>query len=230
MSVETHGRLLSAATIERGVETTLRYFLNHYLGEVLAQNGHGRGDLPDVRDLLRVLDVTQPPSSGQIALAVVASPGTTGDARREADGYTAVWDVRAAVIVPPFDVRVETREAAQMYAAAAGVALSHQGVATVGPDFRTWVRDADGEFVTLEGSTVQWQGETYRLVPRMQGVMAGEARWTVTVEGARSLAPLVYLDPPEDPDTGLPGRDEPEAGVPSSVDPSITVHPIPVED
>lgn len=226
-SADVYGRLLSAPTLERGVETCLRYFLGPYLGEVLAQAGHGRDALPDPTDLARVSEFTAP-VEGQVALVVVASPGTFGDPVREADGYLAVWDVRAAVLADLGD-RLETREAAQFYAAAAGAALTHQGVALVGADLRTWERDTDGELLVLEGSSVRWAGEAYREIPQMPGVIAGEARVLVTVEEARSAlgGPAV---PPLDPDTQQPTRDPAVPGVSVDVVPDATIVRDPLED
>lgn len=226
-SAEVYGRLLAAATIERGVEVCLRYFLPPYLGEVLAQAGHPRDALADPLDLARVSELTDT-ENGQVAFVVVATPGTIGDAVREPDGYRATWDVRAAVLLDLGD-RLESREAAQFAAAAAGAALTHQGVAKVASDMRTWVRDADNELVTLEGSTVRWRGESYRKLERLglsPTLIAGEAMITVTVEGARS----VYggpLEPPLDPDTGEPSRDPAESGTPTPVEPTLTIDPLP---
>lgn len=230
-SADVYGRLLAAPTIERGVEVCLRYFLGPYLGEVLAQAGHSRDALSDPLDLARVSELTDT-ASAQIALVVVATPGTVGDVTREVDSYTATWDVRAAVLADLGD-RLESREAAQFAAAAAGAALSHQGVAKVATDMRTWVRDVDGELVTLEGSTVRWRGESYRRLERLglsPTLIAGEAMVTVTVQGARSTygGPA---EPPLDPDTGIPSRDPAVSGTPTPVDPTLTIDRVlPTED
>jgi len=220
MSRAVFGRALAATTIERGVEVTLRYYLGMYLGEVLEQNGYPRDGLRDPLDLERVVDLNDYSSAAQIALMVVASPGTT-DTRQDADGYTGVWDVRAGAIVD-LGNRLDTREAAQLYAAAAGLAVSHQGVATVQPDRRTGVRDEyDGHLLPLEGSTVSWAGERFRAVDRMRGLVAGEALFRVTVEGARSLQ-AADLEPPGEPQTPT-DRDAPPDGVPAPVTPSLTI-------
>jgi hypothetical protein len=222
-SAAVYGRLLAAPTIERGVEVCLRYWLGPYLGEVLEQAGHARDLLPDPADLVRVADLSEPTSS-QIAVVIVASPGTTGDTRREADAYTATWDVRAGVLMD-LGSRLESREAAQFGAAAAGAALSHQGVADVMPDLTTWRRNDAGDLVVLAGSSVRWVGETYRVLDRRgmsPTLIAGEAIITVTVEGARSAFGGPE-EPPRDPDSDLPSRDPAVSGDPSPVDPSLTI-------
>jgi hypothetical protein len=222
----TVGRVVAAPTIERGVEVCLRYYLGPWLGEVLVQNGHARDDLADPQDLARVSEFTAP-TQGQVTLVVVATPGTTGDAQRDADGYTLTWDVRAAVIADLGD-RLESREAAQLYAAAAGTALTVQGVAAVEPDGRTWTRDAYGDLEVLEGSSVRLMGESYREIRGMPGVIAGEARVTVTVEDARPAEVLTPIEPQE-PGTSGP-RPEPVPVDPAPVNPSITLTRDPVED
>jgi hypothetical protein len=221
-SRDVYGRLLAAPTVERGVEVCLRYFLGPYLGEVLEQAGYARDALPDPQDLARVSELVWPVET-TTAVVIVATPGTLGDAKREPDGYRVSWDVRVGVIADLGD-RLDTREAAQFYAAAAGAALAHQGVAAVEPDGRTWTRDADEDLLELEGSSVQWAGETYRVADRRDArtLIVGEARVIVTVEGARSLhgGPDV---PPLDPDTGQPGRDPAEPDAPAPVIPSLTI-------
>lgn len=225
-SRDVYGRLLAAPTVERGVEVTLRYYLSRYLGEVLAQNGHDRRDLPDPTDLARVSEFPPRGPDLQTALVVVvATPGTLGDARMEAEHYSASFDVRAAVLAD-LGKRLESREAAQFYAAAAGAALAHQGVAQVAADLRTWQRDEHGDLANLEGSTVQWVGERYVELPRMPGVLAGEARVIVRVEGARSTAPFEEIPPDEPTDP----REPPVESGSASVVPSLTISRDPVED
>lgn len=231
MSREVFGRLLAAPTVERGVELTLRYYLGRYLGEVLDQAGHDRQGLPDPADLVRVSEFRWP-FEAQLALVVVATPGTVGDAEREPGGYRIAWDVRAAVLADLGD-RLETREAAQFYAAAAGAALAHQGVADLGAD-GLGVRDDDGELVTLEGSSVQWLSETYRqIAPPQAGraLIAGEARVLVRVEDARSLH---SVEPVPAPDLPAPGdgtdRGPLDPSATSPVRPSVTVSREPVEE
>jgi hypothetical protein len=215
------GRALAASTIERGIEVTLRYYLGAYLGEVLEQNGRPRDGLADPLDLERVVDLNEYASSAQIALVVVASPGTVGDSWSDGEAYGATWDVRAGAIVDLGD-RLDTREAAQLYAAAAGMAVSHQGVATVAADGRTGVRDEyDGHLLPLEGSSVTWAGERFRAVDRMRGVVAGEALFRVSVHDARSLhAP--DLEAPGEPQTPT-DRDPPAEPAPAPVVPSLTI-------
>lgn len=215
------GRALAASTIERGIEVTLRYYLGMYLGEVLEQNGYPRDGLRDPLDLQRVVDLNDYASTAQIALVVVATPGTQGDSWSDGDSYGATWDVRAGGIADLGDM-LDTREAAQLYAAAAGMAVSHQGVATVQADGRTGVRDPyDGHLLALEGSSVRWAGERYSRVDRMRDVIAGEALLRVTVEGARSL---------HAPDLPAPGepvsptdRTEPVGPDSAPVVPSLTI-------
>lgn len=221
-SRDVYGRLLAAPTVERGVEVCLRYFLGPYLGEVLAQAGYERDALPDPSDLARVSEVAWPVET-TTAVVIVATPGTVGDAPREPDGYRATWDVRAGVIADLGD-RLDTREAAQFYAAAAGAALAHQGVAAVLADGRTWRLTVDGELEGLEGATVRWAGEQYRVADRRDArtLIVGEARLYVTVEGARSVHGGPDM-PPIDPDTDLPGRDPATAPEPAPVDPSLTL-------
>jgi hypothetical protein len=215
------GRALAASTIERGVEVTLRYYLGMYLGEVLEQNGYPRDGLRDPLDLERVVDLNDYSGAAQIALVVVASPGTVGEVWSDGEAYGAAWDVRAGAIVDLGD-RLDTREAAQLYSAAAGMAVSHQGVATVAADRRTGIRDEyDGHLLPLEGSSVSWEGERFRAVDRMRGVVAGEALFRVNVEGARSLrAP--DLPPPGEP-TSPTDREEPEGPDAAPVVPSLTI-------
>lgn len=227
------GRIVSAPQIERGVEVCLRYFLPLYLGEVLAQAGHARDALPDPTSLTRMSEVDWPTES-DVAAVIVATPGTT-DVERDADddgpAYTLTWDVRAG-IVADIGEALDSREASQFYAAAAGAALSHWGVAEVAPDLRRWVRDDDGQFVTLEGSSVDLQGEEYRLMGRRPGraLIVGEARLEVKVLGARSAVPGAIELPP-DPDPETPGpRDPAPSADPAPVDVSLTITRIPVEE
>jgi hypothetical protein len=229
MSRAVFGRALAATTIERGVEVTLRYYLGTYLGEVLEQNGHERDALADPLDLERVVDLNDYRSSAQIALVVIATPGTVGDAWSDGQAYGATWDVRAGAIVDLGD-RLDTREAAQLYAAAAGMAASHQGVATVAADGRTGVRDPyDGHLLPLEGSSVSWEGERYRRVERVRDVIAGEVLLRVTVEGARSLS-APDLPPPGEPEIPTDREPPPEPGS-APVTPSLTIDRVtPTED
>lgn len=221
MSRAVFGRTLAAPTIERGIEVTLRYYLGTYLGEVLEQAGLPRDGLADPLDIERVVDLNDYGNSAQIALVVVATPGTVGDSWSSGEGYGATWDVRAGAIVD-LGKRLDTREAAQYYAAAAGLAVSHQGVATVQPDGRTAVRDPyDNHLLPLEGSRVAWAGERYRAVDRLRGVVAGEALFRVSVEDARSLnAP--DLPPPDEPVTPS-DRDDPPGPDAAPVVPSLTI-------
>lgn len=206
---EVWGRLVAAPTIERGLECTLRYWLSPYIGAVLAQAGHPRDALPDPSDLVRVSEFPRDiPAGSPVTLVIVATPGTEGQAVREPTGYTATWDVRAAILANLGD-RLESREAAQFFAAAASAAMTHQGIAAVEADMRTWKTDDDGRLLILPGSSVIWRGETYRaMVDRGSGTLqaiAGEARVSVIVQGARSAwgGPDVPPDPPRDP--AVPG-------------------------
>lgn len=219
MSEEVYGRLLAAPTLERGAEVCLRYWLGPYLGEVLAQAGHARDALPDPSDLVRVSEWPRDiPAGSPVAMVITATPGTEGEAVREAQSYTATWDVRAAILANLGD-RLESREAAQFYAAAAGAALTHQGMAAVESDMRTWATDDDGRLLILPGSSVKWRGETYRaMIDRGSGTLqaiAGEARVSVIVQGARSAwgGPELPPVPPRDP--SVPGVSGPV--VPSPV-------------
>ena len=227
-SADVYGPLVSAPTVERGVETCLRYWLGPYVGEALAQNGHDRTHLPDPTDLVRVAEFTAQPPQGVVAMVVVATPGTVGDAESDGEFYTLTWDIRATILADLGD-RLLSREAAQMYAAAAGTALAHQGVAAVEADLKTWATDDDGNLLTLAGSSVRLRGETYREIRQLPGVIGGEARVTVTVEGARALHGGPET-PPINPDTGLPGRDPAESGIPTAVVPALIVTRDPVEE
>lgn len=196
-----YGRLLSAPTVERGVEVCLRYRMADYLGEVLEQAGYARDMLPDPTDLARVSEVVWPVETAT-AVVIVATPGTSGDAAREPDGYRVVWDVRIGVVADLGD-RLDSREAAQFYAAAAGSAVTHHGVAAVEPDGVTWsTDDVTGELLELEGASVRWLSEDYRVADRQDSrtLIIGEARLSVTVEGARSTyGGPVEAPPPETP-------------------------------
>ena len=220
------GRIVAAPTVERGVEVTLRYLLPTYLGVVLAQAGYDRDALADPTNLVRQSEFDWPTET-DVALVVVATPGTTGDAERGPETYDVVWDVRAAVLVDFGSDRLGSREASQFYAAAAGAALAEQGCAAVGPDGRTWLREADGETrALLEGSSVRWVGETYRQLGERDGrsLVAGEARLTVTVEDARPVfgPDLSGLIP--EPGSDVPPREDVPAGDPAPVDPHVTLH------
>lgn len=208
-SQDVYGRIVSAPMIERGLECTLRAWLGPYVGEALEQAGHPRDALPDPADLVRVSEFPRDiPAGSPITLVIVATPGTEGQAVREPTGYTATWDVRAAILANLGD-RLESREAAQFFAAAAGAAMTHQGVAVVEADMRTWSTDDDGRLLILPGSSVKWRGETYRaMVDRGSGTLqaiAGEARVSVIVQGARSAwgGPELPPVPPRDP--AVPG-------------------------
>lgn len=218
-----YGRLVSAPTIERGVEVCLRYFLGPYLGEVLEQAGHGRGDLPDPSDLTRMSEFDWPTESN-VAVVVVATPGTEGDAEREAETYTLTWDVRAAVLADVGDA-LHSREASQFYAAAAGTALAHQGVAVVASDLRTWARGPASELLTLEGSSVRFRGERYRQLGRRddRALIAGEALLSVTVQDARSAHGGPELPPAEPGGVGDGPRPSAPDIAPAPVDPSVTI-------
>lgn len=214
------GRALAAPAIERGAEVCLRYFLGRYLGEVLAQDGLARTALPDPADLVRVSDVAwQPPD--QLALLLVASPGTTGDVVREADAYTATWDMTVGVMCDLGD-RLDTRDAAMYYAAAAGMCLAQQGIADASRD-GLWRTDQDGNGLILEGSSVLWVAERARQVsrPDQRLRVVGEARLLVTVEGARATWPAEPLPLPENP--APPDRDPLEPGERVPVSPDVTV-------
>jgi hypothetical protein len=230
-SREVYGRLLAAPTVERGVEVCLRYRMGDYLGEVLEQAGYARDTLPDPQDLARVSDVVWPVET-TTAVVIVATPGTSGDANREPDGYRVTWDVRVGVIADLGD-RLDTREAAQFYAAAAGAALSHQGVAAVDPDGVTWTLDVADEPLELEGSSVRWLGESYRVADRRDArtLIVGEARVAVTVEGARSAVggPLVAPEVPRDPAVpGVAGPVVPHVTVNGADSPPLPfVEPVP---
>lgn len=220
MSRAVFGRLLAASTIERGVEVTLRYYLGAYLGEVLEQNGYPRDGLADPLDLQRVVDLGDFADAAQIALVVIATPGTVGDVVGDGDTWSATWDVRAGAITDLGD-GLDTREAAQLYCAAAGAAVDHQGVAAVAADGRTGIRDADGHLEALEGSSVIWQGERYSRVDRIRDVIAGEALFRVTVQGARSIA-APDLPPPGEPKVPTDRAAPPDPGS-SPVVPSLTI-------
>lgn len=196
------GRILSAPTLERGVERTLRTWCVVYLAEVLAQAGYSRDALPDPREVARATEFRWE-KDGTLPLIVVATPGTTGDTVREADSYTATWEIEATVLVD-LGNRLQTREAAQFYAAAVGAAMAHQGVARVAPD-GTWLLDAEGLPLTLEGSQVDWLGEAYRQMGEGEdgrSLVAGGARLLVTVEGARSRFGGPEALPPDPTDRG----------------------------
>lgn len=191
-----YGRLLSAPILERAVEETLRTWMPAYLGEVLAQAGHGRFDLPDPSDMVRQSEFDWPVEA-QIALVVITSPGTTGDAVRGPEGYDATWDVRAGVVADLGEY-TGTREAMQFYAAAAGSALTHRGV-------------------PVEGASVRWLGENWGVLAERDSrtLMGGEARCAITVQEARSL----YGGPLEPPDP----QTRPEAQPDPSTPPLIVV-------
>lgn len=187
-----YGRLVSAPIIERAVEATLRAWLGQYLGEVLAQAGHPRDALPDPTGVVRSTGdwgtEDTPP------LLIVVSPGTT-DAERRPDGYRATWNV-TAMIVTTMPTRLEVREAAQFYAAAL-YCLAHKGI-------------------DLTGASVRWQGEDLAPVRRPgddRTMLAGQAHFTITVAGARSLQGGPELPPDPDPVTGEVPRD-PSPGAP----------------
>lgn len=222
------GRMLSAPTLEQGAEVCLRYYLGLYLGEVLAQAGWEREALPDPHDLKRVADFVWP-IEAQLTTVVMASPGTTGDAQKTERGYDATWDLRVAVLADLGD-RLDTRVASQFYAAAAGMAIAHNGIAALNAD-GTWKVNSDGEPVTVEGTSVRWIGEGYRQLgpPRdRRALLAGEARLLVKVEGARSLRPSQPLPLPDAPLP--PDREPPEPDDPAPVNPSLTIEREPVEE
>lgn len=209
-----YGRIVSAPMIERGVEVTLRYLLGPYVGEVLEQMGLDRWTLPDPTDVQRLARVDQFREGEQVAMVVIASPGTVGDAKREADSYTLTWEVQAGIVCDLGDP-LKTREAAQMYAAAIGACLAHQGCAAVEPDGRTWAQDGvTDEYLLLEGSHTWYVGEGYQPVPTRPDLMMGGATAMVRVQGARSLYGGPEA-PPDADDAGVRPRtslDEPEAG------------------
>lgn len=220
------GRLLAAPTIERGVEVCLRYFLPMYVGEVLTQAGHDRAGLPNPADLVRVAEFEWPAPT-QLALVVLASPGTSGEPVAGPESYSATWDVRVAVLADLGD-RLETREAAQLYAAAVGAAVSQQGVASVNAD-GTWAVNDDGMPEVLAGSSVRWAGEAYRQIgPPAAGraLIAGEARLLVTIEDARARWSATELALPGPPDERTP----PPVPGSAPVVPSLTITRDPVED
>lgn len=222
------GRILAAPTLERGVEVCMRLFLTPYVGEVLRQAGLPQDAIADPTDLVRLPEYDYPPEN-DVALVIVATPGTIGDARRDAGSYTATWDIRVGVVAD-LGARLDSMEAAGYYAAAAGAALTHQGVAQVSSDGRSWLRDEDGELLLLDGAVVRWAGESYRPLPERDGraLVAGEARFNITVEGARSDEGPEFI--PDLPEDGPVDRDPPPEADPSPVVPSLTLHRVPITE
>lgn len=199
MPVGTYGRIVSAPMIETAVANTLATWLSDYLGETLAQAGYGREDLPDPDDLVFASDLDWP-TEAEVALVVIVSPGTTGDPRREAESYAATWDVRVVTLASLPD-RLDTRRAAQLYAAAAGAAVDQKGV-------------------ELEGATVVWTGEGTRVLAERDArtLVAGEARFEVSVEDARRR--YGGPDAPSPPD--VPRQPADPAGEVTSVSITLT--------
>lgn len=218
-----YGRIVSAPQIERGIEVTLRYMLGPYVGEVCDQLGLDRWTLPDPSDVQRLANPDQFRDGEQVAMVVIATPGTT-DVRRDADGYALTWEVQAGIVCDLGDP-LKTRDAAEIYAAAIGTCLTHQGCANVEPDGTTWSTDDHGRVLLLEGSHVWLTGEGYQPVPSRPDLMMGGAVVQVRVENARPL----YGGPDEPPGTDGDGHRlrvpvaEPAEG---AVEPSVTVEPL----
>lgn len=205
-----YGRLLSAPTLELGLERTVRTWVGAYLGEVLEQHYAAavaitgepmpedvRYVLPDPTDVVRQSEFTWP-VEGQLALVVIATPGTTGDAVHGPDDIDATWEAQVGVVADLGDYG-PTREAMQFYAAACGACLEHKGI-------------------DVPGAGVRWAGENYGILAERDArtLMGGAARILVTVEGARSSF--------GGPDAPPPIDDRPP-GVPRPHDPPITVVP-----
>jgi hypothetical protein len=222
MPESVYGRIVSAPMIERGIEVTLRYWLGPYVGEALAQLGQDRGGLPDPDAIQRLARVDDFREGEQVAMVVIATPGTVGNAERTESGYAGMWEVQAGIVCDLGDP-LATREAAQVYAAAIGTCLAHQGCAAVEPDGVTWSTDDHDRTQTLEGSHTWWAGEGYQPVPRRPDVYFGGATLMVRVDDARAT----WGGPDEPPAADARGRRVREAAldpVPSMVIPTLTIN------
>jgi hypothetical protein len=203
--VPSYGPLISTPVIEAAAVETMRLYLPGYLGDALAQAGHPRDALPDPEDTFVTSDEAEQAPESQFALAVVATPGTDGDATMGAGTnprYGLVWDLIAGVVCGMNDY-LQTRYAAGFYAASTHC-LAHKGLTA--PE-RLVGATADLPAATaaiIESATVRLRGEQIRRRANDgdRTILLGSGRFRVWIGDARAVwgGPDFPPDPGERPE------------------------------
>jgi len=124
---DTFGPLFVPASLERSMLTLLETWLPVYLAEIERQNDLATCTIARPRSYATSVEADLEPGE-QLPAIIAISPGTIAAPEREADEWTAWWQLTVvALVMTPAEI--STRELAGMYAAAIrGVVLQHAGL------------------------------------------------------------------------------------------------------
>lgn len=125
MPSNLYGPIITEGDVRHAAEETLTLWMPSYLGEVAAQHGLTRGDLPDIRSWTMAPVFEEWPEA-QLPSVVVVTPGTNEAAEWHNKMMTVAWTIGVAIVVSAKD-REATGDLIGYYAAAARALMIHKG-------------------------------------------------------------------------------------------------------